>query len=280
MKRIFSIVLGSLILASPALLLAQAEAEGGFDEITIFGKEPVERKPASFYYEIDPYQPIEVLLGANQFILDNNLITQVEKSVGKSTFIADPYLLRVPVSVPEVYDIDRSTVTIDVSPYQERGVSSWELQILDARGVTFRIIQGSGSLPASVTWDGRGDQPSDVMAVGDIYSYIVILTMRDGSQMRKIGRPLDLNGLAYENVVAIKESEIESYDMVMPAKIANYYQYVLNRFKEKNYANIHIIASNLPLAEAARNYLSGRLYNVKITTQEMPEYARVEFVFQ
>lgn len=279
MKRTLIIVLGSFILATPALLMAQAEG-GGFDQITIVGKEPIERKPASFYYEIDPYQPIEVLLGANQFILDNNLITQVEKSVGKSTFIADPYLLRIPVSVSDVYDIDRTAITIDVSPYQERGVSSWEVQILDARGVTFRIVQGGGSLPTSITWNGRGDQPTDVMSVGDIYSFIVILTMRDGSQMRKIGRPLDLNGLAYENVVAVKESEIESYDMVMPAKIANYYQFVLNRFKETNYTGIHIIASNLSLAEAARNYLASRLYNVKITTQEMPEYARVEFIFQ
>lgn len=273
------ILIGLLIFAItlPITLFAQE-----LGEQVVTGKAIVENKPKAFYYEIDPYQPIGILLGTNRFILDDNLITQVEKAVGQSTFMADPYLLRIPVSLTNFYDLDNpgSYMTIDVSNYQERGVDSWQVQVLDARGTTFRTLQGSGALPTTISWDGRGDDPSNVMAVGDVYSYILLLTMKDGSQMRKIGRPIDLNGLAYENVVAIKESEIASYDMVLPPKVANYYQYVLNRLKEKNFSRIMITASDYYLAEVAQRYLDERLYQTEITVTENPEYARVEFRFE
>lgn len=276
------ILIGVIILgcALPGVLLAQGDDFGTFE---VFGKEPIEPKPKAFYYEIDPYQPIEVMLmGGNRFILDENLTVQVEKAVGRSTFMADPNLLRKPTTVDTFYDLAREDLNIDVSSYQERGVSGWEVQILDAGGITFRTLEGSGSLPAMVSWDCRNEDRTRVMAVGDIYSFIVELEMRDGSQIRRIGRPIDLNGLAYENVVAIKESEIESYDMVTPARVANYYQYVINRFLENRseYSKIHIKASSNSLAQSARRYLQEHLHNISITTQEVFEYSRVEFIFQ
>lgn len=274
LKRI-AVVTIVIISIVPIALFAQRVGE-----FEVGGKAIVENKPKAFYYEIDPYQPIGILLGANRFILDENLITQVEKAVGQSTFMADPYLLRIPVQVTNVYDIDYEFLSIETAPYQERGVSEWEVQILDARGSTFRMLGDNGSLPVSVSWDGRGDDPSQVMSVGDVYSYIIILIMKDGSQMRKIGRPIDLNGIAYENVVAIKEAEIATYDLTVPERIARYYQYVLNRFKEKSFSRIHIKASDSFIAEAAQRYLQERLYHTEITVQENPELARVEFIFE
>ncbi|NLI97253.1 hypothetical protein GX441_01185 [bacterium] len=274
MTRILGISLGILFLM-PVFMRAQEKIY----EVTETGL--IEYKPKAFYYEIDPYQPIGIMLGSTRFILDDNLITQVEKSVGRSTFMADPFLLRVPVNVTSFYDLDRQTLAIDVSSYQERNIASWTVNILDARGNTFRTIQQNGALPATISWDGRGDDPSQVMAVGDVYSFIIILNTKDGSQMRKIGRPIDLNGIAYENVVAVKEAEIASYDVgAVSQKIANYYQYVLNRLKEKGFTSILIKASDTYIAETAKQYLDERLYHTKINVQEVPEYARVEFVFQ
>lgn len=277
MKRILVAVFCAAVLLPTGLLLAQGNQI--IQEVTASGL--VEYKPKAFYYEIDPYQPVGIMLGSTRFILDDNLIMQVEKSVGRSTFMADPFLLRVPVSVTSFFDLDRQTLAIDVSSYQERNVASWSINILDARGNSFRTLQGTGSLPTTVSWDGRGDDPSQMMAVGDVYSFIIILNTKDGSQMRKIGRPIDLNGIAYENVVAVKEAEIASYDPgAVSEKVANYYQYVLNRLKEKGFTSILIKASDTYIAEAAKSYLDARLYNTKINVQEVPEYARVEFVFQ
>jgi len=264
----------TLVVLLPAVVFAQDVGEQ-----IVTGKAIIENKPKAFYYGIDPYQPVGILLGSNRFILDDNLLTQVEKAVGQSTFMADPYLLRIPVQVPNVYDLDHETLSLETAPYQERGVSEWEVQMLDARGMTFRTLSGKGALPAAISWDGRGDEPSMVMAVGDVYSYIIILTMKDGSRMRKIGRPIDLNGLVYDNVVALKESEVATYDVTIPERIARYYQYVLNRFKEKGYSRIKIVASDSYIAEAAKRYLDDRLYHTEITVQENPEYARMEFIF-
>jgi len=274
LKKILTILI-AVLLITPAVLLAQGDV--GIQKITEAGL--LEKKPQAFYYEIDPYQPIGILLGTNRYILDDNLITQVEKAVGRSTFMADPNLLRFPVSLNNFYDLDKEALTLDVSRYQERGVSAWEVQVLDARGMTFRTLKGTGSLPASISWDGRGDEPTEVMAVGDIYSFIVFLTMRDGSDIRKIGRPIEVNGVAYDSIVAVKEIEVASYEPVVTPKIARYYLYVLNRLKEKNYSYIKIRASSMWTGQSIADYLSERLYNVKIDVEEDPEYARVEFVF-
>lgn len=274
-KKIVILTLVALMVI-PLGLIAQELGERVVTE-----KALVESKPKAFYYEIKPYQPIAVILGSERYILDEKSYrSQAEKAVGRSTFMADPHLLREPVSLNDFYNLDRENIPIQTAPYQERGISEWEIQILDARGSTFRTLIGSGSLPDVIRWDGRGEDPSQVMAVGDVYSYIIILEMRDGSQMRKIGRPIDINGLSYENIVAVKESQIITYDQVVPEKIARYYQYVLNQFKENGYSSIHIKASNNFLAEIAMNYLNDRLYHTDISYQEVPEYARVEFIFQ
>jgi hypothetical protein len=275
-KKALIIALG-LVLVLPMGILAQDGSNVG--QFKVEGFRDVENKPKAFYYDLDPYLPIGVLLGKSQFILDDNLITQVEKSIGRSTFMADPNLLRKPVNVSEVYDLDNDVLSVDVSRYQEKGISEWQIQILDARGNTFRTLSGSGGLPAIINWDGRGENPSDVMFVGDVYSFIVLLTTKDGSNMRKIGRPIDVNGIAYDNVVAFKESEAATYEVDISQKIANYYQYVLNRFKEKGFAKISITASDFYVANQAKEYLSERLMNIQIDVQENPEYSRIEFVF-
>lgn len=277
MKRIGLVLLLGAIVAPLTLVFAQAAGDVGTMQVT--DEMIIENKPKAFYYEIDPYQPIGILLGQSQYVLDPNLVTQVEKAVGQSTFMADPYLLRLPVNLTDFYDLDMESYPIDVSKYQERGISAWEVQILDARGMTFRTLQGDGALPATIMWDGRGDNPSQVMAVGDVYSFIVLLTTRDGQQMRKIGRPIDVKGIAYENVVMVKEAEIATYEATVPPEIAKYYQYVLNRLKEKGFSRIQITASDFYIGETAKGYLEKRLYNVEIRVTENPEYARVEFIF-
>lgn len=289
MKKILLPAL-AVVLVLPGLLIAQPEEVSGAGDgdqewvLPVFGAEPIDPKPQAFYYRLDFYQPVDAMLTANQFVLDENLITQVERAVGRSTFMADPYLLRRPVGLEDntsFVNIDKNEILLDVSAYQERGVKEWEVQILDAGGDVFRSITGRGSLPSNVYWDGRDNDGYQVMVVDDNYSYLIVLTFRDGSQIRKIGRPISLKGLVYENVVAIKQGELTSPGTGrVSSSVERYYQYVLNRFKALRYSGIHIRASNKYLVESIQEYLMNRLHDVDVTFEEVPEYSRVEFIFQ
>ncbi|MBD3286704.1 hypothetical protein GF359_08865 [candidate division WOR-3 bacterium] len=255
--------------------------EENLGEEIITAKQDVEFKPMAFYYEIDPYLPIKVLLEGSGFILDNNLGKQIEKAVGRSTFSADPNILRMPVVVSDVYDLDKENIELDVARYQQKRIDSWEVQILDMAGMNFRTITGDGSLPELVTWDGRSEN-GEVLSVGDVYTFNVRLTTKEEATIRKGGGTIDVNGVAYENVVSIKESEMDVenvYGTQVSRKVADYYQMVMNRFKEGGYTRVTITASDRMFAEAAKDYLSERLINTPIDVQEDPQYPRVQFVF-
>ncbi|MBN2380885.1 hypothetical protein JXM67_13890 [candidate division WOR-3 bacterium] len=281
MKKPLMIVVAGLVLTS-GMLLAQPRTEEDLGEEVVTAKIDVEFKPMAFYYEIDPYLPIKVLLEGSGFILDPELGKQVEKAVGRSAFMADPDLLRKPVLVSDVYDLDHQAIDLDVERYQQKGIASWEVQILDMSGMNFRTLTEKGSLPARVQWDGRNED-GDVLSVGDVYTFNVRLTTKAEATIRKGGGTIDVNGIAYENVVAIKEAEMDVgsiYSTQVSRKVADYYQMVLNRFKEGGYSRMVITASERTFAEAAKDYLSERLVNVDVVVQEDPEYPRVQFVFE
>jgi hypothetical protein len=50
-----------------------------------------------------------------------------------------------------------------------RGISAWRVDILDPWGGVFRSLSGKGSLPASLLWDGKGDQGQDLISA-QVYS--------------------------------------------------------------------------------------------------------------
>ena len=277
MKKTLLTVLAGLLIVTGGLI-AQEENLG---EEVVTAKQDVEFKPMAFYYEVDPYLPIKVLLEGSGFILDANLGKQIEKAVGRSTFSADPNILRMPVVVSDVYDLDQQNIDLDVARYQQKGIASWEVQILDMAGMNFRTVTNKGSLPALVTWDGRSEN-GEVLSVGDVYTFNVRLTTKDEATIRKGGGTIDVNGVAYENVVAIKESEMDVdniYGTQVSRKVADYYQMVMNRFKEGGFTRITITASDRMFADAAKEYLTERLINVPIDVQEDPEFPRVQFVF-
>jgi len=277
-KGLFLFVAG--LIFTSGMILAQAKNPDLGTEV-VTAKIDVEFKPMAFYYEIDPYLPIKVLLQESGFILDPELGKQVEKAVALSTFMADPELLRKPVFVPDLYDLDHQQLSLDVARYQEKGIVGWEIQILDMGGMTYATLTGKGVLPASVGWNGRNDN-GEIISVGDVYTYNVRLTTKDGATIRKGGGTIDVNGIAYENIVAVKESEMDVgniYQTEVSRKVSDYYQFVLNRFKEGGFTKVTITASDLSFAEAAKEYLVKKLVGVQINVQEDPEFPRIQFSF-
>ncbi|MBN2380886.1 hypothetical protein JXM67_13895 [candidate division WOR-3 bacterium] len=271
-----------LLVAVPFTVSGTQKKVEELPDVTVPTTYDVEFKPMAFYYEIDPYLPIKVLLEGSGFVLDPLLGSQVEKAVGRSAFMADPGILRRPVVVSDVYDLDNQTYDLDVARYRQKGVASWEVEILDMSGMIFRILPGKGSLPEFIAWDGRGEDGKP-LSVGDAYTFNIHMTTRDEATLRKGGGIIDVNGIAYENVVAIKESQMDIgsvYPAQVSRKVADYYQLVLNRFKEGGYSRIVITASDKEYAEAARDYLTPRLVNTVIVVQEDPEFPRLQFVFE
>ncbi len=260
----------------PVFLFAQKEV--GVEMIR--GKALIEPKPKAFYYTIDPYQPIGVILGEHRFILDPMFFEKIEKAVGRSIFLTDENLLRVPVRINNFVDLDREAISLDMSKFIEKGIESWEVQIIDGRGNVFRTIQGKGNLPSAVMWDGKGDDGETVMSVGDIYSFIVTIHRKDGSSTRRIGSPIDLAGLAYGNIVAIKETELQMIGTEISRKERDYIQYVINRFREKGFSKITVAASDIYFADIVKSYLEEKLFGVEINTKEVPGITRIEFIFE
>ncbi len=261
----------------PALLFAQKDV--GVEIIK--GRVPIEPKPKAFYYTIDPYQPIGLILGESRFILDPMFFERIEKAVGKSIFLTDEALLRVPVRVEKLVDLDYGAIPLDVSKFVEKGIESWEIEIIDGRGNIFRTITGKGKLPATVFWDGKADDGETVMSIGEIYSFFVKIHRKDGSSAKRVGAPIDLVGLAYKNVVAIKETELAQgigYPE-LPKKERNYIQYVINKFREKGFTKMTIAASDIYLADAVKSYMERKLFGVTINTKEVPGITRIEFIF-
>jgi len=283
-KRISLSLITFLILASVPLIAAGSidpdSLQKNIFKDSIITTYDVEFKPMAFYYEVDPYLPVKVLLEGSGFILDPQLGVAVEKSIGRSAFMADPGFLRKPVTVSDVYNLDVESYRLDVDRYRQKGIASWEIQILDMSGINFRTIEGKGVLPETVEWDGR-DENGNVFSVGDVYTYNVRLNTKDDATIRKGGGTIDVAGIAYENVVSIKETEMEvtNFYGAVSARVADYYQMVSNRFKEGGFFRITITASDLDYAETARDYLVPRLANVPIEVLEDPEYPRVQFVF-
>ncbi|MBD3286705.1 hypothetical protein GF359_08870 [candidate division WOR-3 bacterium] len=284
MKRISVTCLAVLIVGIGTLYaeenVTRKQTETSLDSIDIIVTYDIEFKPMAFYYEVDPYLPVKVLLEGSGFILDPQLGVNVEKTISRSAFMADPDYLRTPVVVSDVYDFDKECYRLDVARYSQKGIATWEIQILDMAGRSFRTLEGKGSLPETVEWDGRG-KDGRVMSVGDVYTYNVRLRTKNDGTIRKGGGTIDITGIAYGNVVEIKETEMDVSNIYgeVSRKVADYYRIVTNRFKEGGFSQLIITSSDIDFAEAARDYLAPRLLNVPIEVREDPKYPRVQFVF-
>ncbi|MDH5662449.1 MAG: hypothetical protein OEY92_05570 [Elusimicrobiota bacterium] len=77
-------------------------------------------------------------------------------------------------------------------------IKKWKLTISDEKGSNIRTLQGKGSPPRAIEWDGR-DERGKVIRVGTLYSYGFVAMDQDGRPHTTGGKPFQLWALKYDD---------------------------------------------------------------------------------
>ncbi len=76
-------------------------------------------------------------------------------------------------------------------------IKRWKLTISDEKGSNIRTLQGKGSPPRAIEWDGR-DERGKIIRVGTLYSYDFVAMDEDGRPHTTGGKPFQLWALKYD----------------------------------------------------------------------------------
>lgn len=75
-------------------------------------------------------------------------------------------------------------------------ITSWELKIVNFRGLPVKGFKGSGPPPRKIEWDGR-DERGDMIAVGFPYSYVITVTDKGTNTYNYGGASFRISALDY-----------------------------------------------------------------------------------
>ncbi len=75
-------------------------------------------------------------------------------------------------------------------------IKRWNLAVTDFRGSPFKLYEGKGNPPESLTWDGQGDN-GEMLRVGYPYSYVFTLTDKGTNTYNHAGVSFRIPALDY-----------------------------------------------------------------------------------
>ncbi|MBN2379766.1 PEGA domain-containing protein [candidate division WOR-3 bacterium] len=293
MNKILNKVLSKgviMILAAVSFLSAQEEEPSGNLGITSTPEDVAIWLDGNLVGYTTPFMAEQIPLGLHRLILTHqgyktwrdtvrvraDKVTTVEAVLDTLIFKENMFL---PHNLANFYDFDHESIKLDLSAYRTSRVASWELSILDMYGNVFRTLEGKRKPPKVVAWDGRGEDSLQLATVGDIYTFIFRLHMKDGSTTSRVGEDIiDLNGAVSGNVVAVKEKELTYYGTVPPPGVTKYYDYVIERFETTGYARITVKASAVEITRSIVQYLAIEAPYARLNTAIDSTFSRVEFI--
>lgn len=82
-------------------------------------------------------------------------------------------------------------------PDRKLGVKPWKFTVAGADGKVLSLQSGQSSLPKKIIWDGR-KLDGQMVAVGEVYSYSMVLGNPGESPLQSVSAPMRLNALAYQ----------------------------------------------------------------------------------
>jgi len=181
-------------------------------------------------------------------------------------------------NLPDFFDLDHEEITLDMSAYRSSGVASWELSILNMSGNTFRTLAGKRSPPSAIGWDGRAEDSTQILTVDDAYTFIFKLVLKKGAVKSRVGEEIEIKGIAYDNVVAVKENEMEYIGMIQPPVVTRYFDYVISRFDAMGYSRLTVVTPTVERARPIIKYLAVNLPYARLNSIIDSTCARVEFI--
>lgn len=169
----------------PGNVLPEEEVKGKYT-----GKIKDEKPMAKLNFDI--YSAVDALTGSGSYIFDPELA--IRSDIASTP---PPTLSSKQLRQPWLREIIKGRIAILHPQYVAENIESWELVISDPKGDIFKKFSGKGQPPASLDWDGRGDN-GKMVDVGLTYSYSATAWDKVGNKASIVGEPLRFAGLLYQ----------------------------------------------------------------------------------
>jgi len=173
---------------------AGGETGGGLPEVVIKGeaKDTVKVEKAPYQIEIKLEDIVSPSIEETEALMKGGVEILRQKDFKQFTNLNSKQVIKP--SLPSLPEPPLVTFHPRASKLK---IKKWELTISDDKGSTVRTLQGKGSPPGTVEWDGR-DERGKIIKVGTLYSYNFVDIDEYGRAHTTSGKPFQLWALKYD----------------------------------------------------------------------------------
>jgi len=170
------------------------ETGGGLSEIVIKGeaKDTVKVEKASYGIEIKLEDIVSPSIEKMEALMEGSLEILRQKDFEQFSRLSSNQVIR-----PDLPSIPEPPLVTFYPEASRIPIKKWELVVSDEKGNTIRSLEGKGSPPRSIKWDGR-DERGRVIRVGTLYAYNFVAVDENGRPHTTGGKPFQLLALKYD----------------------------------------------------------------------------------
>jgi len=171
------------------------EASEGLPEVVIKGeaKDTVEVEKAPYQIEIKLEDIVSPSIEETEVLMRGGVEILRQEDLQQFTCLSSKQVIRPSLpALPEP-----PLVTFHPRRTNLR-IKKWKLTISDEKGSIIRTLEGKGSPPRTIEWDGR-DERGKIIRVGTLYSYNFVGRDEDGKPHTTSGKPFQLWALKYDD---------------------------------------------------------------------------------
>ncbi len=172
----------------------EKEKSEGLSEVVIKGeaKDTVEVKKAPYQIEISIEDVVSPSIEETEALMKGGVEIMRQEEFNQFTRLNSKQVIKPSLpSLPEPPLVTFHPRRSDIK------IKKWELTISDDKGSIIRTLQGKGSPPGTVEWDGR-EERGKIIKVGTLYSYNFVAIDEYGRLHITSGKPFQLWALKYD----------------------------------------------------------------------------------
>ncbi len=194
MKKKDIFLVGCLITVFSVLCLSAQEGEQVEqveEEIRGIYKGIIKEKKPHIELDFDPYKAIIPYVGKEEYIYDNQLLSNSELKSSPLPVLASDQIVK-----PWLKTIVRGYIVL-FNPLYGYDVKKWKISITDEKGSEFKTFGGEGAPTRTIYWDGRSNE-GEMMNPGIVYMYSAEAYDKLGNISRVVGREITVKGILYK----------------------------------------------------------------------------------